>query len=59
MASIHETAEGLHAAGAMGKRTMPEFDELCLTPARPLKPRKTRALRPLNRRKSEREIRER
>ena len=38
MASIHETAEGLHAAGVMDKRTMREFDELCLTPVRPLKP---------------------
>lgn len=34
MASIHETAEGLHAAGVMDKRTMREFDELCLTPVR-------------------------
>ena len=32
MASIHETAEGLHAASVMDKRTMREFDELCLTP---------------------------
>jgi putative transcriptional regulator len=40
MASIHETAEGLHAAGAMDKHTMQEFDELCLTPAPRLKPRK-------------------
>jgi len=38
MASIHETAEGLHAAGVMDKRTMREFDELCLTPVHPLKP---------------------
>lgn len=45
MASIHETAEGLHAAGIMGKRTMHEFDELCLTPVRPLKPKEIRALR--------------
>jgi putative transcriptional regulator len=45
MGSIHETVEGLHAAGAMGKRTMREFDELCLTPVRPLKPREIRALR--------------
>lgn len=29
MASIHETAEGLHAAGVMDERTMREFDELC------------------------------
>ena len=39
MASVHETAEGLHAAGVMGKRTMREFDELCLTPVRPLRPK--------------------
>ena len=45
MASIHETAEGLRAAGVMNKRTMREFDELCLTPVRPLKPKEIRALR--------------
>jgi len=45
MASIHETAEGLHAAGAMDKPTMREFDELCLTPVRPLKAKEIRALR--------------
>ena len=45
MASIHETAEGLHAAGVMDKRTMREFDDLCLTPVRPLRPKETRALR--------------
>ena len=45
MASIHETAEGLHAAGVMDKRTMREFDDLCLTPVWPLKPRQIRALR--------------
>lgn len=27
MASIHETAEGLHAAGVMDKQTMRKFDE--------------------------------
>lgn len=32
MASIHETVEGLHLGVAMDKRTMREFDELCLTP---------------------------
>jgi len=37
MASIHETAEDLYEAGLMGKRTMLEFDELCLTPISPLK----------------------
>src|ERR1017187_121189 len=45
MASVHETAEGLHAAGVMDKRTMREFDELCLTPVRPLKPTEIRGLR--------------
>ena len=45
MASIHETAEGLHSADVMDKRTMREFDELCLTPVRALKPREIRALR--------------
>jgi putative transcriptional regulator len=45
MASIHETAEGLHASGVMNKRTMREFDDLCLTPVRLLRPREIRALR--------------
>src|SRR6266581_9474077 len=45
MASIHETAEGLHAARVIDKRTMREFDELCLTPARPLTSKEIRALR--------------
>src|ERR1017187_6209936 len=45
MASIHETAEGLHAAGLLEKRTMREFDELCLTPVEPLKPKQIRDLR--------------
>jgi putative transcriptional regulator len=35
MASIHETAEGLHAADLIDTRTMLEFDELCLTKVRP------------------------
>jgi len=45
MASVHETAEGLHVAGILDKRTMREFDELCLTPVRALKPNEIRALR--------------
>jgi len=45
MASIHETAEGLHAAGVMDKQTMRKFDEACLTPVRPLSPQDIRALR--------------
>ena len=43
MASIHETAEGLHTAGVMDKLTMREFDDLCLTPVRPLKPKEISA----------------
>jgi putative transcriptional regulator len=45
MASIHETAAGLHAAGVMDKRTLREFDDMCLTPVQPLKPNQIRALR--------------
>ncbi len=45
MASIHETAEGLHAAGVMDKQTMRKFDDACLTPVRPLTPDEIRALR--------------
>ena len=45
MAAIHETVEDLHAAGVMDKQTLREFDELCLTPVRVLRPREIRALR--------------
>jgi putative transcriptional regulator len=45
MASIHETAEGLHAAGVMDKQTMRKFDDACLTPVRPLSAEEIRALR--------------
>jgi putative transcriptional regulator len=45
MASIHETAEGLHAAGVMDKRTMRKFDAACLTPVRSLTPEEIRDLR--------------
>jgi putative transcriptional regulator len=45
MASVHETAEGLHEAGVMDKRTLRKFDELCLTPVKHLQPEEIRALR--------------
>ena len=45
MASIHETAEGLHTAGVMDKQTMRKFDDACLTPVRPLAPDEIRSLR--------------
>lgn len=32
MASIHETAVGLHAAGVMDTQTMRKFDYACLMP---------------------------
>lgn len=45
LAAAHETAAGLHEAGLMDKRTLRRFDELCLTPVRPLGPDEIRALR--------------
>jgi putative transcriptional regulator len=36
--SLHEVAKDLHAAGAIDKATMRDFDLSCLTPAEPLKP---------------------
>lgn len=45
MASIHETAEDLHSAGIMDKRTLREFDALCLTPVQTLAPEEIRRLR--------------
>jgi len=45
MASVHETAEGLHEAGVMDKRTLRGFDDLCLTQVKPLQPEEIRALR--------------
>ena len=45
MAAIHETMEALHDAGAIDKRTMRGFDEACLTPIRPLKPKEIKAIR--------------
>ena len=45
LAAIHETASGLHDAGVMDKRTLREFDELCLTPVRQLTAADIQALR--------------
>lgn len=45
MASVHETAEELQKAGVLSKRTLREFDKLCLTPIRPFPPTKIRQLR--------------
>jgi putative transcriptional regulator len=44
-AAIHETASDLHEAGVMDQRTLRAFNELCLTPVRPMTPADIRALR--------------
>ena len=43
--AVHETARGLHAAGAMDQVTLREFDLLCLRPIDPLSPRKIKEIR--------------
>ena len=45
LASVHETAAGLHAIGIVDKATMREFDALCLAPVEALAPEEIRALR--------------
>lgn len=43
--AIHETSCDLHDAGVMDKSTLRKFDEMCLTPIRPMKPQKIREIR--------------
>lgn len=45
LASIHETAAGLHEAGLIDKETMRKFDVLCLTPVQHLTPKQIQAIR--------------
>lgn len=45
MAAVHETAKGLARAGLVSKETMRQFDALCLSPVRMLKPDEIRTLR--------------
>ena len=45
LASVHETALDMTEAGVMSKRTMKEFDEMCLTPVEEMAPEEIRALR--------------
>ena len=45
LGAIHETASDLHDVGLMDMRTLRKFDELCLTPVRPMQPDDIRALR--------------
>ena len=44
-AAILETAEDLHHAGVMDKITMRHFNQMCLTPVKPLSPRQIAAIR--------------
>ena len=44
MASVHETAEGLHEMRVMDKITLLQFDELCLTSIEALLPTGQRLL---------------
>ena len=39
LAAVHEVAQGLAEAGAMDKRSLRDFDALCLTPVEPSHPR--------------------
>lgn len=45
LASVHETALGMVEAGVMSKRTMKDFDEMCLTTVEEMEPEDIRALR--------------
>jgi putative transcriptional regulator len=45
LAAVHETAGDLYKSGGLDARTMRNFDALCLTPIRPMTPKKIRALR--------------
>jgi putative transcriptional regulator len=45
MASVHETMEALHKAGAIDKQTMRGFDDACLTPVRAFTARQIKAIR--------------
>lgn len=45
LASVHEIALGMTETGVMSKRTMREFDEMCLTPVENLTPEEIREIR--------------
>ena len=45
MASIHEMALDLNEVGLIDKKTMKEFDKLCLTPVKPMTAEDIRNLR--------------
>lgn len=45
LAAVHETAQGLHDADLLDKRTMRVFDHMCLTPVEDLTPEQIRDIR--------------
>jgi putative transcriptional regulator len=45
LAAIHETAGDLQLAGGLDRKTMREFDALCLTPIENMTPDRIKALR--------------
>jgi putative transcriptional regulator len=47
--AVHETAKGLHKAGAMEQVTLREFDRLCLPPVEPLEPEQIKRIRETHR----------
>ena len=44
-AAAHESMEGLYNSGVIAKKTMREFDDLCLTPVREFTPEDIQKLR--------------
>lgn len=45
LAAIHRSVRDLYEIGLADDKTMHEFDELCLTPLKPLSPKQIRAIR--------------
>lgn len=43
--AVHETARGLHSAGAIDQVTMRHFDSLCLPTVEPLRPDQIKRIR--------------
>ncbi|MBI5462944.1 MAG: DNA-binding transcriptional regulator [Gammaproteobacteria bacterium] len=46
--AVHQTAKGLHKAGAMQAKTLREFDALCLPPVKEFTPIQIKRLRERN-----------
>ena len=43
--AVHETAKGLHEAGAMDQVTLRDLERLCLPPVEPLEPEQIKRIR--------------